>query len=236
MCNTRQYPATHCNRRVYNVMLQVRLCCSPPGVLSEIYFVLMCNTLQHTATHCNILQHTACHVLQHTDTLQQNENSVSIMSRRSCDYFFNNRFFIDVQHTATYCNTLPATCCNAWPRTATDCNRRVCNILPQPRQFCSSPGVLLEIDFSWTATHCHILQHTVTHCNTLQHTAAHCNTCHILPHLATCCNTQPHTATPCHVLQPTPTHCNTLTRTAAHTHTLQHTARHCNTLPHTATL
>jgi len=69
------------------------------GFVGDI-FVLMCNTprntLQHTATHCNILQHTACHVLQHTATLQQNANNASVMSRRNCDYFANNGFFLDV--------------------------------------------------------------------------------------------------------------------------------------------
>ena len=66
---------------------------------------------------------------------------------------------LELQHTATHCNTLQ--------RTATHCSAyfHLCCFLS--RLF-STRGLF------W---HCNTLQHTATHCNTLQHTATHSTHC-----------------------------------------------------------
>jgi len=72
-----------------------------------------------------------------------------------------------------------------------------------------------RLDYLYTNTLQHSMQHTATLCNTLQHTATHCNT---LQHNATHCNT----------LQRTATHCNTLQQAITRCDTLQHAAICCN--------
>ena len=78
---------------------------------------------------------------------------------------------IEVQHTATRCNTLQhaATRCNMLQHTAAHCNTL------QHTVICCNT-------LQYAATRCNMLQHAATHCNALQRTAAHCNT---LQHTAT---------------------------------------------------
>ena len=67
---------------------------------------------------------------------------------------------LQLQHTATHCNTLQHTATHY-------------NTLHHTTSHCHS------------ATHCNTLQHIATHCNTLQYTATHCNA---LQHTATHCD------------------------------------------------
>ena len=136
-----------------------------------------------------------------------------------------------LQHAATCCNMLHASCCIQ--RAAT-----CCNVLQH------------------AAAHCNALQHHAPHCTTLHHTAPHCTTTHhsTVQLNATPCTTLQHAAPHCTTLHNTAPHCTTLHHTAPCHNTLQHaasckgvlwclyrcttlhsTATHCNTLQHTAT-
>jgi len=70
---------------------------------------------------------------------------------------------VELQHTATHCNTLQQ-----------HCNSTVCS------KFAG------QAEVQHTAIHRNTLQHTATHCNTLQHSATLCNS---LQHTSTHCST-----------------------------------------------
>ena len=150
---------------------------------------------------------------------------------------------MELQHTATHCNTLQycntETHCNTLWHTATHCNtlqHTAAQKLPLhiPHtwyiwnfQFFPSGIFVMCDEKNWmnfwflrvfsSKTPAVTLRCVVPgRCNTLQHTATHCNT---LQHTATHCNTLQHNAA----------HCNILQRIATHRNILQHTSTHCNT-------
>ena len=94
------------------------------------------NMQTHTHTH----KHACVHLLKSSKSLCGRVQYQKIDSETQ------------LEHTATYCQTLQhtATHCNTLQHTATHCNTR-----------------------RHTARHCNTLQDTATHCNTLQHTATH---------------------------------------------------------------
>jgi len=65
---------------------------------------------------------------------------------------------LELQHTATHCNTLQ--------HTATHCN----TLQHLKLLYCHAVTAVADCNTSFTgaATHCNTLQHTATHCNTLQ--------------------------------------------------------------------
>ena len=105
------------------------------------------------ATHCNTLQHTATYVATYIVTWS---DSLCVELQHSATHCNT------LQHTATHCNTLLHTAanCNTLQYTATRCT--ICNILQQNVARCNR--------LQQTAAHCNTPQHTATHCNTLQHT------------------------------------------------------------------
>ena len=183
-----------------------------------------------TSRGCNTCLNTSCHV---SEWVMDRSCKRLACQRTKRHWIVCNA----LQHTATYCITLPRNV--TLQHTATHCNT-----------------------LQHTATHCDTLQHAATYYNTLQHTATHRN---IPQQTATYCNILQHTATHCstpqHSLQCNTTLCNPLQYTATQRHanysnfgatpsvrvrqiashsatncnTLQHTATHCNTLQHTVT-
>ena len=117
---------------------------------------------------------------------------------------------LQLQHTATHCNTLQhtATHCNTLQQTATHCNR-----LQHTATHYESYG-------SWAMPQpCHTYEsRTATHCNTLQHTATHCNRLHAtaMSHLWITCVTWLIIHRWCSVLQCVAVCCSVLQRVSDH--------------------
>jgi len=209
-CNTLQHTVTHCNTLQHTVThwstlhhtttrcntLQHRLHKSHRRHKPEtnIWRFL---PLQHVTKHCNIfpahynsLHHLSinCNTLQHTatDYISLQRRSHTVLMRLKFE--FHNWRFPQLQHTGTYCNTLP-THYNSLKLTATHFTT-----------------------LQHTATHYNSLQHrlhtslmrlnlesNIWRFPPLQHTAIHCNTrpthYHSLHRISTHYNTLQHTAT-----------------------------------------
>jgi len=143
-----------------------------------------------TTTHCN----TRYSILQHT--------------------------VIQLQHTATHCNTLQYISTQAinafgFHTSTLLCVDELCQTITHCNTHCNT--------LQYTATHCSTPQHTATVCKTHTHRRSHHHSRIPCLHFVACCKS-------CQTATHRSTYCNTLQDTTTHYNTLQYT---CNILQHT---
>jgi len=112
-CNALQHTATH-----YNTLLSTwsfRVSRVRSVTTSCQHLQTRDAALQLTTTHCSSLQHTGTQLcFLRTIMSRPTHTRPTQTGREQGD---------TLQHTATHCNTLPATHCNSLQQTATHCNR-----------------------------------------------------------------------------------------------------------------